>query len=153
MYICEICGRLYDGDFGTHYEHHGHSSYYAEEVDNDAVCGTCGGEYVEATKCAVCGEWFYDEENLGVCECCLDNAKTYENACKIWADDTNSVEVKPILNCVFGERKINEILFAYLEANLADYEKEIKDYINENIDYLADILKERKENENGRNTN
>lgn len=145
MYICEICGRLYDGEFGTHFEHHGHSTYYDEEVNNDRVCGTCGGEYVEATKCEICGEWFNNEEGFGVCDDCLDKGKTYENACKIWEDDTNTIEVKPILNYVFGERKINEILFAYLEANKEHYDKDIKAYINENIDYLADILKEGKE--------
>jgi hypothetical protein len=50
---------------------------------------------------------------------------------------------------VFSEKKINEILFAYLCANRDHYDSEIKAYINENIDYLADIIKERKENNNG----
>ena len=153
MYICEICGRLYEGDFGTHYEHHGHSSYYDEEVENDLVCGTCGGEYKEATKCAVCGEWFYDEESLGVCDECLDKEKTFDNACALWEDDFNYVPIKSVISGVFTAEKINEILFDYLCANKEKYGEEITAYINENIEVLVDIVKERKENENGRDTN
>lgn len=152
MYICENCGRLYDGDFGTHIEHHGHSSYYDEEVDNDLVCGTCGGEYVEATKCAICGEWCCDNEEVGICDNCLDKAKNCNNALAIWEDDTVTVEVNPALAYVLGKDKINKILTTYLMAHKDEYATDIRLYINENIDVLADILKERKEKINGRNT-
>jgi hypothetical protein len=144
MWICEHCGRLYDGDFGTHYECHGHSDYYAEKVDNDAVCGTCGGNYVEATECKICGQWFNNEGWCGVCEDCLDKEMTAENAFEVGEHDYDRVEINGALRWVFDEKKINEILFDYLKANREQYAKDISEYLNEDVSVLAELLVERK---------
>lgn len=150
MLVCVNCGKIFDEEIGTHTEYHGHSAYYNEVVDNDAVCPDCHyGELVEATKCLVCGEWFYDENGVEVCEVCIDKSANIENGYELGEHDCCEVKVNGFLASVFTEDDIHAILLDYLKANKDKYAKEIKDFYRFDYSPLAELLIDRKEENNG----
>ena len=71
MYICNRCGETTD-EVETYTEMHGAegtSNYGAITFDKECHCG---GNFVEAKQCNLCGEWF-DPDNMydGICVECL----------------------------------------------------------------------------------
>jgi hypothetical protein len=132
MYICDTCGRLYDGEFRQYKEAHG-------ELVFDDVC-RCGGEFVEAKKCNYCGEWFYDREELEVCEDCITEATTVENALELGARGTLPAEINGFIVDLLGKDKINEILAEWVKANINDDNVEVYRYCNAYASELAELL-------------
>jgi hypothetical protein len=136
MLVCDKCGTLVEAHelpFVT--EAHG-------EKHRNTVCG-CGGEFVEATKCDVCGEWFDNRGLDGVCEVCLEEHETVEEALNF--GDENEVEISGINGAVaflLSAEQINKILKKWVEENFVDHSKDIIEYCEDDFcefsEYLAD---------------
>lgn len=114
MLICKDCGKVIaDDELITHLESRGEfwgNNCFEEIVDK---C-ECGGEFVEAKQCQMCGEWICeDDEN--VCDDCLQNNATYDNALKYGEENKESVELNGFLANVFTADEVNEILIRELD--------------------------------------
>jgi hypothetical protein len=131
MLVCNICGEVIsEEELRTYKEIHGYSSLgqaFAERF-TDFRCD-CGGDYVEATECACCGKWFDNEDLHGICEGCLEDYETLDNAIKIGEQYTEKVEINNFLASVFTAEQINEILATAAKERFADHSKEIVDYL------------------------
>ena len=57
MYICLDCGALFS-DTRKYIERHGLDSPPYEEIIG---CPSCGGAYVEAIQCDICGNYIVDD--------------------------------------------------------------------------------------------
>jgi hypothetical protein len=136
MLVCDKCGTLVEAHelpFVT--EAHG-------EKHRNTVCG-CGGEFVEATKCDVCGEWFDNRELDGVCEVCLAEYETVGDALAIGAENTTSVEINGFIAYALDPVVINEILTKWVEENITDHSRVVVDYCEDDKPWFADYVKEK----------
>lgn len=137
MMICSICGHVIaEEDLPTYRQVHGYTDLRAITEDVvDYRCHECGrGEYETAIECQLCGCYFHSEDGIDVCECCLEEEETLENAVKIGAENTEDVEVNGFFVKLFGARRINEILER--AAELAD-RASIAEYLYEDKRYFA----------------
>ncbi len=133
MLVCNICGEVIsEEELRTYKEIHDYSSIgqaFAERF-TDFRCD-CGGEYVEATLCKICGKWFNNEDLHGVCESCLDYYETLDNALEIGEQYTEKVEINNFLAMVFGENEINAILTQAAKERFADHSKQVVEYLED----------------------
>lgn len=150
MYICDKCGKLCeDDDLPTYEEDFGYDtgvgwrSAKQTFVDN---C-SCGGEFVEAKECAICGEWFTDDEIInGYCKECLEEEMTYENAIKCGSENEESVAINGFLASCFDSSEIEEILLKTLnetkELMPSRIDEYVKAYCKDDLYYFAGWLEE-----------
>ncbi len=76
-YICKECNFKFDEPMAI-VERHGFNDGFAEHFH---VCPNCAGDYEELFECDKCGaECEEDELYNGLCEKCLRDAITYQNA-------------------------------------------------------------------------
>lgn len=146
MMVCNRCGHIVeDYEVGTYSQCHGHTSL------GDGLCETvqkrcrCGGDYVEATRCELCGEWFDDTELNGVCECCLDEHETVNNAIEYGEEHTTNIEgINGAVAYLLTTEEINEILVRWVKENYFDTSYGIHEYFyGEQFDF-SEWLKEKK---------
>lgn len=132
MLICYKCGATIENDeLKMTTQCHGYTSL--GQPLNERVADTscsCGGEFVEATKCAVCGEWFDNSELEGVCEDCLEEHYTVGMALKIGDDNRINVEVNSFIASVLNADRINHILEKWVEENFVDGCRDVRDFLN-----------------------
>lgn len=143
MLVCNYCGTVIDErDLKTRTQIHDYTDLQPlKETIVDYDCEHCGkGEYVKAAECKVCGTWFNDEAGLGVCDCCLENAETFENAVKLGREDTKDIEINGFLASLFSTEKINDIIEQYAEQHFTDHCSEISAYFWKNKTYLAEMI-------------
>lgn len=139
--ICPVCGDLFDTDYERLPRQNPHFWLdVTPVVDRDYHCRECGiGEYEPATKCAICGNYYYTEDKTDVCEACLEDEETLENAIGIGAENTEPVDINGFFVALFGAAKINEILAR--EAQKAK-QSEIRDYLYDDkmgfVEYVKD---------------
>lgn len=140
MLVCKVCGKVYE-------EEEARKRSYDHEFHYDEVyylCPHChSDEFEEATKCKICGEYFYDEDNVGVCEECLDNSHDLETAFEYGAYRMESVAINGAIYALLTEEQINAILTKYVEENFTDNSKEVANYCNEDKQDFAKWLIER----------
>lgn len=147
MYICNRCGELCEDDeLPTYTEDFGYDTgvgwYSCPQtfVDN---C-SCGGEFVEATKCRVCDEYFCDDDCYGVCEHCLNENANFENALLVGEECVEEIEINGFLSHSFTKDQIEEILKRELEQARklckAKIDKEAKDYCLEDTSWFAEWI-------------
>jgi hypothetical protein len=154
MMICNKCGELCDDDdLPTYTEDFGFDTGVGWKscpqtfVDN---C-SCGGDFVEATKCVICGEYFNGEEQYGkVCsECLKDESIDADNAFAIGDKNKEKIEVNGFLASIFDENQINDILEqAYRKQNTFTKERQSKEYCLDDETYFVDFLEEREKSKN-----
>ena len=142
MLVCKNCGKVIeDYELGTVRECHGYSSLgqaFVEEADE--LC-TCGGEFVEAEKCKICGEWFDNEDLNGVCEVCIEKYETVSEALDMGAENTVSIDnINGAVASLLSTELINKILTKWVEENFIDHSKEIVRYCEEDEYYFAEWL-------------
>lgn len=147
MYVCNRCGEVTD-ELESYTEMHG-----AEGTSNygpitfDKECH-CGGNFVEAKQCNLCGEWF-DPDTLydGICEDCLKKATTEENAYKLGEECKESVEINGFLKSVFDTDEIEQILKNAYE-DLPQYYKnrDATNYCLDDIEAFAETLNQWRKN-------
>lgn len=75
MYICDRCGSTTESLYSCR-RYHGVSgnsamSGWYTEVEDEC---TCGGNYVEAVKCPICGDWVDPDECDGAHKDCYEKA-------------------------------------------------------------------------------
>ena len=145
MLVCSFCGALKrEDELKTYTDVHGWTDLQPiTETRKNYDCDVCGkGEYVEAKECKVCGVWFNDEEHIGVCEGCLEDEETFENAVKLGRENTEIIEINGFLASLFSVEKINDILEQYAEQHFTDHCSEIVHYCEEDKHYFADCVSE-----------
>lgn len=139
MLICNKCGATIENDeLKMTTQCHGHSSLgqaYNERIPESC---RCGGEFIEATKCAVCGEWFDNSELEGVCEDCLEEHYTVGTALAIGDADRTDVEINSFIARVLNPDRINHILEKWVEENFVDGCRDVRDFLNDNKDYFSE---------------
>lgn len=142
MLICPVCGDLFDDDYEVLPRHNSHSWMDVHPVDDtDYRCRECGkGEYETATKCQICGNYYYDEDGIDVCEACLEYDETVETAIGLGAENTEPVDINGFFVALFGEEKINEILAR--EAQKAK-QSDVVAYLYEDKISFVDYVKEK----------
>ena len=147
MYVCNRCGELCEeDDLPTYTDDFGYDTGVGWRscpqtfTDN---C-SCGGDFVEADKCSVCDEYFYDEDHNGACDFCLNEYATYENALLIGEEETDTIELNGYLVHSFTKEQIEEILKRELEQarqlDKAKIDKEAKEYCHTDKSWFAEWL-------------
>lgn len=143
MYICDNCGAT-TKDYGTH-------SSYLCEVGETSVYETCddqcscGGNWVKAKECAICGEYIPEYE-FDVCQKCLDKNKTIEGAFQAGQYDCEKIYVSGFLAQLYNEDEINKILREHFTREVAVHPEKynlVKSYCDEHEADLAQWLAER----------
>ena len=144
MYICERCGATgeelptYEEDFG--YET---GVGFRSACQTMTDCCSCGGEFVEATECEECGEWFEENGEQCICSKCLEKYKTLDNAIKIGKECRYKVGINQFFTECFSVEQIEEILEREIREAVKvgkSFKKEVEDYL-ENDDDLCYFVK------------
>lgn len=133
MLICTICGEVFD-------------EFEARREEGRTICPSCGYDIVyEATKCKICGEYFYAEtDGIEVCDDCLESEQMVGTALEYGADRVESVAVNGAVYALLSEEEINSILTKYVEEHFTDHSKEVVRFCEEDKGDFADWLIERK---------
>lgn len=146
MLICNHCGKTLElTGLKTYQEVYGHTSLgnVIAQTFVDYDCPYCTkGEFVKATKCEICGEWFDNEENpfVHICDKCFEENKTLEKLLIVGEENTTDVYINGFVKTLLGDKKINDILVEYVRRNYTDksaYDK-ITEYVDEDKIYFAD---------------
>ena len=144
MLVCNVCGDVIeDYEIPTRTQCHGHTSLGQELLETiDGNC-SCGGEYVEATQCKICGEWFDNEEMHGICECCLEEFETVPVALEMGKEYTEEVEINGFVANALSNEQINKILVKWVSENIIDHSKEVVKYCNEDKEYFSEWIEQK----------
>jgi predicted amidophosphoribosyltransferase len=116
MLVCDHCGKVIE-DW--------------EYSIRDEYCD-CGGDFVEATECKVCGTWFDNEELHGVCEACLEKHSNLETVIAM-GEENRANEYIPIngfYEFLLTPEKINEILGEWVKENIDPKDRKISEYLD-----------------------
>ena len=132
MLVCNHCGtKVQHCDLGYVTEAHG-------ERHLNTAC-KCGGDFVPATQCAVCGEWFDGEGLLDVCEKCLYEHETVETALAIGEVNTTTVDgINGAIAYLLTPKQMNKILEKWVEENFTDKSRPIVDYCEDDLPYFSE---------------
>ena len=95
-YFCATCKHVFDEDDAERHVCREYDDRGCVDVVEYYACPNCGSEDLrEAVECAICGEWYANDELIGdVCEECLKAATTPEN---IWRYSKQEGEMKRIV--------------------------------------------------------
>lgn len=105
MYKCDKCGKVVEQlplckdtiDFDGY-------SYTVQEFGFNEC--KCGGEFEEAVRCPICGEWFI-ENTVDCCDKCFEENLNKETCIAI---GHSSFDFNRFLRFVFSDEEIDEIL-------------------------------------------
>lgn len=137
MYVCNKCGTL-KSEEEMNYVRESHGERHL-----DMNCN-CGGEFIPATKCSVCGEWFDNTELHGVCEVCLDEEETVGTALSIGEYSTEKVDgINGFIADVLSVEQINKILTKWVEENFTDHSKAVVDYLESDKSAYSEYLEDK----------
>lgn len=115
MFKCEECGMVFD-EPNIYKEKHGLD---APPYEIFSECPFCGGHFVEAEKCELCGEWNVPRElTMGVCDECIYGYKLYKRCKNVFDGETAEVKIDYLASVLLDERTINDILKRYLAERL-----------------------------------
>lgn len=148
-YICDDCGSVLDED-DLRTERSYVSDYMGGCYEDYSVCH-CGGSVSEASTCDICGEYFHDDDLYsGVCEDCLKDEMTVDNAIKAGADAKLEVEINGFLASCFTPEQIEELLIKALEEKIDSSDgaanaaiDKAEEWLSEDKSWFADWLKSR----------
>lgn len=141
MYICNVCGHTKEDLPWVRIYGDNLLEGYMDERDESCPCCK-NGSMVEATECEVCGKYFDNSELHGVCEVCIEKAKTVGNALKIGDMSRENVAINSFVASVLTEDQINRILENYVEQHFTDQSKEVSRYCELDIWEFSDFIKE-----------
>ena len=145
MYICERCKKEYD-ELPTYQEDFGYDVGIGRVQAWQTMVAncSCGGDIVEATECEECGNLFIENGEQTICDECLEEYKTFDNAIKIGNKYKVRVNINQFLKMCFTEDEIEEILERELrEAKKLgkSFNKEVEEYLNDN-EWLSENIKD-----------
>lgn len=136
MLVCDMCGKVVGSDDLKYVtEMHG-------ERHRDTRC-KCGGHFIPATKCRVCGEWFDNTELYGVCEGCLDEHYSVGTALEIGDEPRELIGVNAFVAFVLTEDEINKILIKHVEEHYTDKCREVRHYLDDNLSCYSEWVEEK----------
>ena len=120
MYICNKCYRVVEDKPCITTRYYDDYNYPLEDCEEFDECD-CGGRFVEAIKCEICGD-FYPEDEVHGCMCkdCIEDeiyGKEYEYALEIGEDNKTDVYINGLIPSLLKPEEINKILLDYIEAN------------------------------------
>lgn len=143
MYICDECGKVVETlPVSRDSVPYGEGCAYYEYAESEC---SCGGEYVEATKC-LCGKWISEEEKYH--KECIKPYRTLDNALEIGSWQMEKLEINDFIISVFGKENINKILIEVFKAmDKPTQQKHIEDYLDEYDVELKDIIERILKNE------
>ena len=136
MYVCNKCGTL-KSEEEMNYVRESHGERHL-----DMNCN-CGGEFIPATKCSVCGEWFDNTELHGVCEFCLEEYETVGEAIKYGSENKVNVSINECLAYLLTENQIERILTKWVEENFTDRSKPIVEYCENDKSAFSEYLEKK----------
>lgn len=147
MLICEDCGRtLHEDDLVTQKSYV--SDYAGGCYEEYSTC-PCGGDVEEAEMCVCCGEYFKkDELTDGICEDCLKEQMSVDNAIEAGNEAKVTVELNGFLASVFNESVIERLMLDEFEkiidasddGAMAAIDK-AEEWCREDLLWFADWLK------------
>lgn len=153
MLICNYCGQVISEDeleikrTATTSFHNGVGiETYYEDIPESC---SCGGDFIEAKQCEICEEWNNPDDIYNeVCEKCLQENATFENALKYGGDEYGkvNVEINGFIATLLGQEKINQILEDYVRLNkLPQDEKVAKEFcLNDKYDFSYFVKEQNK---------
>ena len=143
MFICDKCGKQVESLIKkTEYIQMDGYSYPVQEVEIDSC--SCGGEYQEAIKCPICGEWFVEDVH-DCCEKCFNENLTKEICVGI---GYSSFDINDFFKFVFSDTEINEILEREFDGIDASLKSNLyREYAEETYNF-GEKVAERKRYEN-----
>lgn len=131
MVICEDCGAVVDeSELVTTRSYV--SDYMGGCYETYTEC-SCGGSVVDAKQCEMCGEYFREDElHDGICDECLKDEATVDNAIKCGKDGSAraDVSVNGFLAMLFTSEKIDEILIREVERLVGKSDENAKHIID-----------------------
>jgi hypothetical protein len=152
MYICNKCYQVVEDKpcIITRYSSRDYDNYSPDDCEEFDECD-CGGRFVEAIKCEICGDLYPEDEVHGgnMCRDCIENeinGKEYEYALEIGEDNKTDVYINGLIPSLLTPEEINKILLDYIEANkgnIKGFDKKCNKYCLEDIDCLADYVEEK----------
>jgi hypothetical protein len=136
MLVCNYCGKLKEEtELERVTEMHG-------ETHLDTYCHRCDkGEFVTATKCEFCGEWFDDDSHCGICESCMDDEYTVGNALEYGEGNLVSVDgINEAIATLLTPEEMNRILGKWVEENFVDGSNPVRAYLDNDKSAFAEFL-------------
>ena len=139
MYICDECGAVFDVPYG---EAQPHGEVYS-------VCPECGGSFIVANQCPVCGGYYHPEaQRFEVCDSCMKSKMTKERVVAYAKDRGCEQDLYEwFFDCEFRKASAEamEVLrAAYLATN--DWEGKTTEFVMEDPADWADYLEEESKN-------
>jgi hypothetical protein len=136
MLVCDRCGTVVEHcDLPYVTEMHG-------ERHKNTVC-TCGGEFIPARQCKLCGTWFDNTDLHGICEGCLSEEETVGNALELGSYSQEKVSINGFIAEVLTPKQINKILTKWVEENFVDHSKAVVDYLEGDMSAFAEFLEDK----------
>lgn len=136
MLVCNKCGTLVQAnDLGYVTEVHG-------ERHRNTHC-KCGGEFIPATQCKLCGKWFDNTDLHGICEGCLEEYETVGSALEMGDSNRTMVAINGFIADILDEDMINAILTKWVEENYTDHSRPVVDYCEYDKSYFSYFVAEK----------
>lgn len=136
MLVCNKCGKLRESsELGYAIESHGE-----RHLDTDC---SCGGDFIPATQCKICGRWFDDTDLHGVCEVCLEEHETVGVALEIGDANRENVEINSFIASILNPDRINRILEKWVEEHYTDHSDAVIDYLEADMSAFAEFLEDK----------
>ena len=136
MLVCNKCGKIVDeSELGYVTEPHG-------ERHLNTVC-RCGGDFIPATQCSICGKWFDNTELHGVCEGCLSDYETVETAIEIGEKNLEKREINGFFANILTTEMINFIIAKWVTENYVDHSKAVVEYLEDDVAYFSGFLEDK----------
>lgn len=118
MYICRRCGET------------GKGYYNGERCD-------CGGTFVKAQFCEICGDWFRESVDLAnCCHSCYEKRISVENAIRCGSFAWTKINLNSFIAEALTEEEIEDILATHILTHKLDFVKKAKEYCS---DYSEDF--------------
>ncbi len=149
MYICDCCGDTVEGLNVRRYydEVPGNSmmSGYMYEVDDEC---SCGGHYVEAVECPICGDWVDPDECGGMHKDCYEGECNLDNVVEYARHLGDDYLFQLLTEYVFSKDEVVEILLKnakewYDAPFKKRIDKELKAFTDNDIGDFAEWLENR----------
>lgn len=120
MYKCYECGHVFDDEEVKRWSEGRGECHGVPAYEEYCGCPVCNGDFEEAVRCEVCGEWFLKSELSQdyICtECIEKKASDFDFAYNAYSKHKESIEINGLLAGIFSESEIEEILRReYLES-------------------------------------
>lgn len=149
MVICEDCDATLDENELVTTRNYV-SDYMGGCYEYSTGC-SCGGPVANAGQCEICGEYFKEDEvHVRICDECLKEEMTIDNAIECGKDDSarTEVSINGFLASCFSQEEIDSLLIKALEDKINDLDvaangaiDKAEEWCKEDLSYFADWLK------------